>query len=171
MPAFTALPRLLLALSLFAAPLSVSAEVVAATAQPNPRAIVSENVSLAGFAPTLKALKEQLATDGWNLVAEINLGERLAKKNVVIPGGLVILEMTSGGNTVPLLKNEATRYVAGLMPCSVAVYGMDDGRVIISRMNANLLAGMMEPKVGTVMQQSAAKLDESIRRALAKSGN
>ena len=169
MPAFTALPRLLLTLSL-AVSLPALAQPGNTSAQPNPRAIVSENVSLAGFAPTLKTLKEQLAADGWNLVAEINLGERLAKKNVVIPGGLVILEMTSGGNTVPLLKNEATRYVAGLMPCSVAVYGMDDGRVIISRMNANLLAGMMEPKVGAVMQQSAAKLDESILRALAKSG-
>ncbi len=156
-----------LSMTLLAAPLPVFAE----PAPTNPRAIVSENVSRASFADTLKALREQLTADGWNLLAEINLGERLAKKNVVIPGGLVILEMTSGGNTVPLLKNEETRYVAGLMPCSVAVYGMADGRVIISRMNAGLMAGMMEPRVAEVMGKSASQLDASIARTLSRLGS
>jgi uncharacterized protein (DUF302 family) len=130
-----------------------------------------EDVSRADFPTTLKVLKEQLAADGWNLVAEINLGERLAKKNVVIPGGLVILEMTSGGNTVPLLKNEETRYVSALMPCSVSVYGMSDGRVIISRMNANLLAGMLDPRLANAMKKSAAQLDASIAHVLARTGS
>ena len=160
-----------LSLTLLAASMPVFAEPAAASAPTNPRAIVSENVSRASFADTLKALREQLTADGWNLLAEINLGERLAKKNVVIPGGLVILEMTSGGNTVPLLKNEETRYVAGLMPCSVAVYGMADGRVIISRMNAGLMAGMMEPRVAEVMGKSASQLDASIARTLSRLGS
>jgi uncharacterized protein (DUF302 family) len=162
---------MLLSLTLLATPLTVLAESPAASAPADPRAIVSENLSRASFADTLKVLREQLAADGWNLLAEIDLGARLAKKNVVIPGGLVILEMTSGGNTVPLLKNEETRYVAGLMPCSVAVYGMADGRVIISRMNAGLLAGMMEPRVAAVMGKSASQLDASIARALARLGS
>lgn len=139
--------------------------------QADPRAIVVEDVSRADFATTLKTLKEQLAADGWNLVAEIDLGQRLAKKNVQIPGGLVILEMTSGGNTIPLLKNEETRYVSALMPCSVSVYGMSDGRVIISRMNANLMAGMLDPRLAEAMKKSAAQLDASVTRALAKIGS
>jgi uncharacterized protein (DUF302 family) len=156
--------HLLLALAFCATPLLARAE----SAQPDPRAVVTENVSHAGFGDTLKALKEQLASDGWTLLAEIDLAQRLAKKNVIIPGGMVILELTSGGNTVPLLKDETTRYIAGLMPCSVSVYGMSDGRVIISRMNAGLLAGMMEPRIAKVMAGSAAKLDTSIERTLAK---
>ena len=110
----------------------------------------------------------QLAADGWTLVAEIDLGSRLAKKNVNLPGGLVILEFTSGGATIPLLKNESTRYVAGLMPCSVSVYAMDDGRVVVSRMNAAAMAGMMEPKLGEVLKQSAARMDSGIQAALTK---
>jgi uncharacterized protein (DUF302 family) len=101
------------------------------------------------------------------LLTEINLRQRIAKKGVQLPGELVILKLTSGGATIPLLKNESTRYVAGLMPCSVTIYGMDDGRVVVSRMNAGLMAGMMEPKVGDVLRASAHKLDESIARALA----
>jgi uncharacterized protein (DUF302 family) len=135
----------------------------------NPRAIVVEDVSRVDFPTTLKFLKSQLEADGWNIVAEINLGERLAKKNVVIPGGLVILELTSGKNAVPLLQNDDTRYVSALMPCSVSIYGKSDGRVIVSRVNAGLMSGMMEPKVANVMQQAGVKLDETIGRALAKS--
>ncbi len=164
------LPRSLTRLLL----ISTLATALPAMAQPlagDPRAIVVENVSQRGFAVTLDTLKQQLEADGWNIVAEINLGARLAKRNVAIPGGLVILELTSGKNAVPLLKDESTRYVAALMPCSVAVYGMNDGRVMISRMNAGLMAGMMEPRVAEVMTSASLKLDETIARALAKSGD
>lgn len=161
------LPALLLSLGLAAGTLSAHADVAAAT----PRMIVTEDVSPAGFATTLAALKTQLGTDGWTLLAEIDLGARIAKKGTQLPGGLVILELASGGNTIPLLKNEATRYVAGLMPCSVSVYGLDDGRVVVSRMNTAALAGMMEPAVADALKQSAARLDASIAAALAKAGN
>lgn len=135
--------------------------------QPDPRAIVREDVSGQDFSTTLQTLKAQLAKDGWNIVAEINLGERLARKGVQLPGGLTILELTSGSNAVPLLKSDDTRYVSALMPCSVSVYGMSDGRVIVSRMNAGMMAGMMEPRVAEVMKKSATQLDASIARALA----
>lgn len=136
----------------------------------DPRAIVVEDVSKADFATTLNGFRRQLEADGWNIVAEINLGERLAKKGVTLPGGLVILELTSGKNAVPLLKSDDTRYVSALMPCSVSVYGMSDGRVMISRMNAGMMAGMMEPRVAEVMQKASAQLDATIARTLARQG-
>ncbi|MFZ5483717.1 MAG: DUF302 domain-containing protein [Pseudomonadota bacterium] len=161
------LARTLIALLALAAAPLVHADTAT---KANPRAVVVEDTSPHDFATTVTRLKEQLAKDGWTLLTEIDLGMRVAKKGVNLPGGLVILELASGGNTIPLLKNEATRYVAGLMPCSVSVYGMADGRVIVSRMNAALLAGMMEPTVAVTMQSSAGKLDQSIARALDKPG-
>lgn len=134
-------------------------------------AMVVEDTSEADFPTTLKHLKEQLNADGWNIVAEIDLGSRLAKKGVEIPGGLVILELTSGKNAVPLLKQDETRYISAFMPCSVSVYGMSDGRVMISRMNAGKMAGMMEPRIAQLMQKSSVQLDETIARALARNGS
>ncbi|MCU0810243.1 MAG: DUF302 domain-containing protein [Thiobacillaceae bacterium] len=160
------LSALLLSFGLAAGSLPAHADAVATPA----RAIVTEDISPAGFAATLAALKAQLGADGWTLLAEIDLGARIAKKGTQLPGGLVILELASGGNTIPLLKNETTRYVAGLMPCSVSVYAMDDGRVVVSRMNTAALAGMMEPRVAEALKQSAARLDASIAAALAKAG-
>lgn len=161
------LARTLIALLALAAAPLVQADTEPAA---QPRAVVVEDTSPHDFATTVARLKEQLAQDGWTLLTEIDLGMRVAKKGVTLPGGLVILELASGGNTIPLLKNEATRYVAGLMPCSVSVYGMNDGRVIVSRMNASLLAGMMEAKVADTLKASATKLDQSIARALAQPG-
>lgn len=163
---YAILPSLLLTLGLAVGALPARAD----SAAPNVGAVVSENVSAAGFSATLTALKAQLGADGWTLLAEIDLGERIAKKGKPLPGGLVILELTSGGNTIPLLRDEATRYVAGLMPCSVSVYGLDDGRTVVSRVNTAALGGMMESRVADVMKQSSTRLDASIAEALAKAG-
>ena len=162
--------RLLTTLFFATAIATSAAPAFAESAVPDPRAVVVENVSPADFAATVAALKSQFAADGWTLLAEIDLGARIAKRGTQLPGGLVILELASGGSTIPLLKNEATRYVAGLMPCSVSVYGLDDGRVVVSRMNAGMLADMTEPKVGAVLKQAAARLDASIAAALANAG-
>lgn len=140
----------------------------AAAEQSEPASVVREDTSPADFSATLARLKKQLQSDGWNLVAEIDLGTRLAKKGVQIPGGLVILELTSGKNAVPLLKSDDTRYVSALMPCGVSVYGKSDGSVRVSRMNAGMLAQMLEPRVAEVMRKSAAELDQTIASALAQ---
>lgn len=137
------------------------------TAQADPRVIVKEDRSPHDFAATVRKLKAQLVKDGWNILTEIDLGGRIAKKGVHLPGGLVILELTSGGATIPLLKDESTRYIAGMMPCSVSVYALDNGQVVVSRMNAGLMAGAMEPRVAQVLGKSIAKLDASIAAALA----
>lgn len=137
-------------------------------ASPAPGNLVVENTSTMDFPTTLERLKGQLQADGWNIVAEIDLGARLAKRGVTIPGGLVILELTSGKNALPLLKEDATRYVSALMPCSVSIYGRSDGRVMISRMNTARLAGELEPRVATVMTRAAGDLDRTIAKALAR---
>lgn len=155
-------------LTLSATLLAMPASAQAAAEPGDARAIVVEDVSRAPFDDTLRVLKDQLAAEGWNLVAEINLGRNLAKRNVEIPGGLVILELTSGGDTIPLLRDESTRYISALMPCTVSVYGTSDGRVMISRINAHSLSAMLEPRAAEAMRRSAARLDASVERALAR---
>lgn len=128
--------------------------------------VVIENTSNKDFTTTLEAVKAQLKADQWNIISELNIGKRLAKKGVEVPGGIVLLQLTSGKNTVPLLKKDETRYVTAFMPCTVSIYGMSDGSVRISRMNAPMMAQMMEPEVATVMTKGFSKLDESLAKAM-----
>lgn len=153
----------LLAASIAAAPLA--ADVVRATYAP---AMVVENVSPSDFATTVENLKNQLEADGWVILTEVNLGARLARRGVEVPEGLVLLGLTSGGQTIPLLRQDETRYVSSMMPCGVSIYGLSDGRVIVSRANFTMMAEMMEPPVSDMMRERAAELDQTIARALAK---
>jgi uncharacterized protein (DUF302 family) len=137
-----------------------------APAVANPRSIVVERTVNNDYQTTLDTLRQQLKDDGWKLIAEIDLGKRLAKKGVEIPGGLVIFKLTSGKNAAPLLANDATRYVSAMMPCGLSVYGKSDGSVVISRMNFELMAPMMEPKVAATMEKSIAKLNHTVDTAL-----
>jgi hypothetical protein len=54
--------------------------------QPDPRAIVVEDVSPGDFPTTLKNLKEQLTADGWNIVAETDLSGQEGRTNPRRPG-------------------------------------------------------------------------------------
>lgn len=71
-------------------------------------------------------------------------------------------------NVVPHLLKDETRYVSALMPCGVSVYGMSGGSVVISRMNFEMMEGLMEPQVAEVMTRSIAKLNRTIDSALLK---
>ena len=136
--------------------------------KPDPRAIVVERSVKHDYQATLDAMRQQLKADGWKLIAEIDLGKRLEKKGVEIPGGLVIFKLTSGKNAVPLLAADETRYVSAMMPCGLSVYGKSDGSVVISRMNFEMMGAMMEPAVAAVMERSIAKLNRTVDAALAK---
>lgn len=134
----------------------------------NPRGIFVEQVARNNFSVVLDTLRQQLKDDGWNLVAEVNLGARLQKKGVGIPGGLVILKFTGGKNAAPLLAKDDTRYFSAFIPCGVSVYGTSDGTVVISRMNHALMGSMMKPKFAAVMNKSSERTDRSISAAIAK---
>ncbi|MCG7981356.1 MAG: DUF302 domain-containing protein [Candidatus Thiodiazotropha lotti] len=131
-------------------------------------AIVVEQTIQHDYNKALDIVRQQLKDDGWKLIAEINLGTRLAKKGVEVPGGLVIFKLTSGKNAVPLLAADETRYVSAMMPCGLSVYGKQDGTVVISRMNFEMMSTMLEPKVAKVMTKSIAKLNKTVESAMAK---
>lgn len=130
--------------------------------------IVVEQTIQHDYNKALDIVRQQLKEDGWKLIAEINLGTRLAKKGVEVPGGLVIFKLTSGKNAVPLLAADETRYVSAMMPCGLSVYGKQDGTVVISRMNFEMMSAMLEPKVAKVMTKSIAKLNKTVESAMAK---
>lgn len=130
-----------------------------------PAAVINE-ISTRDFQSTLATLKAQLAVDKWNVISEINLGQRLAKKDVAIPGGLVILQLTSGKFARPLLAADETRYVSAMMPCSISVYGLSDGRTVFSRMNFEMLMEMFEPRVSERMGKAVAKLNKTVAQTM-----
>ncbi len=148
---------------------TITATTVAHAAETEGReAIVVEKIIQKDYQTTVDTLRQQLKEDGWRLMAEIDLGTRLSRKGVEVPGGLVVFKLTSGKNAMPLLAKDETRYVSAMMPCGLSVYGKSDGSVVISRMNFEMMGRMMAPEVAAVMEKSIRQLEETIAAALAK---
>ncbi|MBW9257870.1 MAG: DUF302 domain-containing protein [Candidatus Thiodiazotropha sp. (ex. Lucinisca nassula)] len=165
-PAFAA--ALLCSLLSLSSTSALSAEPVKQAKTADTPSMVVEKTIQYDYNKALDTVRQQLKEDGWKLIAEINLGTRLAKKGVEVPGGLVIFKLTSGKNAVPLLAADETRYVSAMMPCGLSVYGKQDGTVVISRMNFEMMSAMLEPKVAKVMTKSITKLNKTVESALAK---
>lgn len=136
-------------------------------ASSSPRDMFVETVSPLKYEATVEALKAEMAADGWSVLAAHNLAAKLAEKgHSVLP--VTIIEGCSGKFSLTLLKNDATRYVATMLPCRVAVYETSDGKVIISRMNTHVMGAQMEPAVAEVMNKAGASIEAVIARLNSK---
>jgi len=54
------------------------------------------------------------------------------------------------------------RYVASLMPCAIAVYEGDDGKVYVSKMNTGLMGKLFGGNIAKVMGGKVAKDEHAI---------
>jgi uncharacterized protein (DUF302 family) len=102
-------------------------------------------------AARIQANIKNLSHNGWSLS-----GLRSPHKAVEAAGGTVLpvllVEACSVKYSKPLLKNDRTRILSLLMPCTIAVYKKDDGKVYIGLMNAGLVGYLFGNKVGSIMQ-------------------
>lgn len=138
-----------------------------AQAAPAPRDLFVENESPMKFEETVEALKSEMAAGGWSILATHNLSAKLAEKgHNVLP--VAIIEGCSGKFSVVLLKNEQTRYVSSMLPCRLAVYETSTGKVIISRMNTQIMGAQMEPAVAEIMTKASDSIEAIIAKVLAK---
>lgn len=136
-------------------------------AAPSPRDLFLESESPLKYAETVEALKAEMTADGWSVLATHDLSVALAKKgHTVLP--VSIIEGCSGKFSVVLLKNDDTRYISSLLPCRLSVYETSTGKVIISRMNTEVMGAQMEPAVTEVMGKAGASLEVIIARVLSK---
>lgn len=75
---------------------------------------------------------------------------------------VLLVEACSTEYSKPLLKDDTTRILSILMPCSITVYKKQDGKVYIGLMNAGLMGKLFGSKVAAVMDQVAADQEKFI---------
>lgn len=159
---------LLLVLALAFAPLAQAAQETAqAAAQP---ALFVENTSGKSFYDTLKALDDAVKAARWSIIASHRMHENMAEKGHKI-GRVTILELCNIQHALAILKHDQRKYVSSMMPCRVSVYETQDGRVIVSRINAQAFAGMLagsDPELARTMGEAGADIEKIIAQALAK---
>jgi uncharacterized protein (DUF302 family) len=65
------------------------------------------------------------------------------------------VEACSTDYSGPILKQESTRILSILMPCTITVYKKDDGKTYIGLMNTALMGQLFGPLVAGIMQKVA----------------
>jgi uncharacterized protein (DUF302 family) len=105
---------------------------------------------------------QRLESRGWKLS-----GLRDPSKAVAATGSnvlpVLLVEACSTKYSAPLLKEDATRVLSILMPCTITVYKKDNGKTYIGLMNAGLMGQMFGQKVGAIMGEVAKDQAEFVK--------
>jgi uncharacterized protein (DUF302 family) len=105
-------------------------------------------------AARIQANMQALEANGWKLSGIRDPGRAVAAAgNNVLP--VLLVEACSTDYSMPLLKDDETRILSILMPCTITVYKKQDGKTYIGTMNAGLMGQLFGPKVAGIMSKVA----------------
>ena len=98
---------------------------------------------------------KSLSGNGWKLSGLRDPGKAVnfAGSNVL---PVLLVEACSTDYSGPLLKDDDTRLLSILMPCTITVFKKQDGKTYIATMNAGLMGKLFGSKVDEIMTKVAA---------------
>lgn len=102
---------------------------------------------------------QSLSAKGWSLSGLRNPARAVAKSGTNVPPVLLV-EACSTKYSGPILKQDGTRILSILMPCTITVYKKDNGKTYIGLMNAGLMGKMFG--VGDIMAEVAKDQEQFI---------
>lgn len=147
------------AAALMAAPAAAETQ---AAAKPSP---FIENVSPADFSKTIDAFRAETKAAGWSVVHEHNLAGGLSARGYTLHPAIVV-EICNTQYGAQLLSKDETRHLSSMMPCRVSIYQTSTGKVVISRMNAPLVASMLEGEAAKLALKADSEMEAIIQKTL-----
>lgn len=124
-----------------------------------PTMMVYELKSPYGVDETVKVISENAKKQGW-VVKKVMDMQKSQKKalNHDIPATKV-MKLGQGKYAYELIKHDDTRFVAAMMPHSIAVYEKNDGSTYISTMNMGLMGKIFGGETDRIMSKVQADDD------------
>ena len=128
--------------------------------------MIVRHESTLGFDETVAALEERVKASGWTVAGVRDMNRSLSKHGVAFGPRVTLVEVCKADYAARVLAD--SRHVATLMPCALAVYEGDDGRVYVARMNTGLMGKVFGGTVAEVMggdvsRDEAQMLDGVVR--------
>ncbi len=99
---------------------------------------------------------------GWALSGLRNPAKAVANAGGNVPPVLLV-EACSTAYSGPILKEDASRILSILMPCTITVYKKDNGKTYIGLMNAGLMGKMFGSTVASVMAEVAKDQKQMVK--------
>lgn len=116
-----------------------------------PSMMVHELKSPYGVDKTVKTISVNAEKQGWVVKNVVNMQKSMKKKLGEDVPAIKVMKLGHAKYAYDLLKHDKTRFVAAMMPHSVAVYEKSDGNTYISSMNMGLMGKIFGGETDRVM--------------------
>jgi uncharacterized protein (DUF302 family) len=119
-----------------------------------PGLMIEERQSPHDLAATVQAIVTNATNRGWKVSKIHDFREALARPAEPKLAPIQVVEMYQPDYAHELLKSGKNRIVATMMPCAVAVYEKEDGKVYVASMNIGLMGRLFGGEIGTIMAKA-----------------
>lgn len=124
-----------------------------------PKMMVHELKSPYSVDKTVDVISQNAKKQGWIVKNVVNMQKSMKKNlNKDIPATKV-MKLGQGKYAYALLQYDKTRFVAAMMPHSIAVYEKSDGTTYISSMNMGLMGKLFGGETDKIMAKVQADDD------------
>ncbi len=122
--------------------------------------MIKEYPSPYGLEETVARIQANIQEAGWSLSGLRSPSNTIKKMGATVPNVLLI-EACKPDYSKPIIKDDETRILSILMPCTITVYEKGDG-IYIGLLNSGLMGRLFGPMVTEVMAKVAADQEKFI---------
>ena len=122
-----------------------------------------------GFDETVEALEKRIPEQGWVVSGgqAIDMNKAMAEHGgITFEPRVKLVKLCKAEYAKSVLTTD--RHISCMMPCTMAVWETDDGKVYLSKMNLSLMAKMFGGNVAKVMGANLVKEEEKMLSGLLK---
>jgi uncharacterized protein (DUF302 family) len=122
-----------------------------------PRVMLQIRPSGMGVDETVSVITQRVAEAGWVVSGVVPLDASVRKHGGGDVATTRLVNICQATHAADILRDEASRRVSVMMPCTIAVYADDAGRTQVATMNAGLLGRMFGGTIARVMAGPVAR--------------
>ena len=130
-----------------------------------PSLMIVEDDSRLSYEETIEMIQKSAKANNWKVPKVHRIDKSVAKAGHKVRP-VTVIELCQPDHAAEILSEDDARVVTSMMPCRVSVYETEDGRVIVSRMNTTLVAGMFGGTVARVMANASQDQEKILSAVL-----
>jgi len=121
-----------------------------------PRMMIHEEKSPYGFDTTVDTIVTNTEREGWKVSKVYDFQKSAIDAGEGDIGRINVIQMCRIAYASGLLMADNTKFVAVMMPCSVAIYEKSDGNTYVASMNVGIMGKVFGGAVDRTMSKVAA---------------
>jgi uncharacterized protein (DUF302 family) len=127
--------------------------------------LLEDESKFSTFEETVSKFEESVKKHNWAMPVVHDLQKTMAKHGKDVKA-VKVFELCHPDHAGMILEKSDERIVSSLMPCRVAIYEKNDGKVYISRMNSGMMASTMDGIIPAVMNEAAVQNEEILKAVI-----